>query len=115
MDEKLVKALEFGNLMLTLNNQKINLKEKFYSSLDFYYNGSKFIASTELISFCSSLIQLEQDSCVLIDANDLPCMVDNLQEFTEGLLAQYGQASNEYLTKYNELKTKRTVQDIVNV
>ena len=70
MDEKLSKALEFGNLMLTHQTQKNNLKEKFYSSIDVYHNGSKFLATPDLISFCTSLLQLDQTSTILIHAND---------------------------------------------
>lgn len=114
MDEKLSKALEFGNLMLTHQTQKNNLKEKFYSSIDFYYEGSKFLATPELVSFCTSLLYLNQTSAVLIDTNDLPCRVEDLQSFTEELVDCYKQASNKYLNEYNDLKIKRSILDIID-
>ena len=42
MDERLQKALEFGNYTVTLNNQKKLLKEKFIDQCVFYTNGYKF-------------------------------------------------------------------------
>ena len=114
MDEKLSKALEFGNLMLTHQTQKNNLKEKFYSSIDFYYNGSKFLATPELVSFCTSLLYLNQESVVLIDSNDLPCRVEDLKSFTDGLVDCYKQASNAYMNAYNDIKIKKSILDIID-
>ena len=114
MDEKLSKALEFGNLMLTHQTQKNNLKEKFYSSIDLYYNGSKFLATPELISFCTSLLYLNQESAVLVDSNDLPCRIDDLKSFTEDLVDCYNQASNAYINSYNDIKIKRSIMDLIN-
>ena len=39
MDERLEKALDFGNYSVTLNNQKRLLKEKFYDDCIMYQNG----------------------------------------------------------------------------
>jgi hypothetical protein len=114
MDEKLAKALEFSNLMLTHQTQKNNLKEKFYSSIDFYYNGSKFLATPELISFCTSLLYLDQESAVLIDSNDLPCRVEDLRSFTSDLVDCFKQASNRYINDYNDIKIKKSILDIIN-
>ena len=38
MDERLEKALEFSNFMVTLDNQLRNLREKFYQDTIFYHN-----------------------------------------------------------------------------
>ena len=42
MDERLKKALDFSNYMVTLNNQKRVLKEKFFENRIYYYNGGQF-------------------------------------------------------------------------
>ena len=51
MDERLSKALDFSNYMVTLNNQKRLLAEKYQENLLHFYNGCQFTASKELINF----------------------------------------------------------------
>lgn len=114
MDEKLQNALEISNLMLTHQTQKNNLKEKFYSSIDVYHNGAKFLATPDLISFCTSLLYLEQTSTILIDENDLPCRINDLKEFTNELVSTYATATNKFLNDYNDIKVKRSILDIID-
>ena len=57
MDRRLEKALEFGNYMATLNNQKRLLKEKFLDQSVYYIDGHKFQITIELINY-SILITL---------------------------------------------------------
>jgi hypothetical protein len=52
MDERLEKALDISNYMVTLNNQKRLLKEQYAENLVFYHNGGQFTITQELISFC---------------------------------------------------------------
>jgi hypothetical protein len=114
VDEKLSKALDFSNVMLTHQAQKNNLKEQYYASIDTYHNGSKFLATPALISFCTSLLQLKQETAILIDCNDLPCNIENLKQFTDELVDCYATATNVYLNEYNNIKVKRSITDIIN-
>jgi len=41
MDERLKEALDFSNLMITLDNQKRILKEQYQNNLMYYFNGSQ--------------------------------------------------------------------------
>ena len=61
MDERLEKALDFSNYMLTLNNQKRLLSEKYQEDLIHFYNGSQFTLSRELITFVSAMMSADQD------------------------------------------------------
>ena len=54
MDERLEKALEFSNYMLTLNNQKRLLTEKYQEELLYFYNGCQFTVTKELINFATN-------------------------------------------------------------
>jgi hypothetical protein len=110
MDERLEKALEFSNYMVTLNNQKRALKEKFYNECVFYDNGGTFTITKEMITFVKVLVDKGNKDAVLIDDNDLPIMIDNLEKFYEELVTSYFEASNAYYTEYQKLKTKRSVE-----
>jgi len=113
MDERLEKALEFSNYMVTLNNQKRMLKEKYYQNLIHYYKGGQFSVNQGLISFCQTLINNDQDDAVLIDDNDTPILVDSLEDFVADILNVYFTASNEYLAEFDTLKKSRTVEKLV--
>jgi hypothetical protein len=113
MDERLKKALDFSNYMITLSNQKRILLEQYNNDLIYYFNGGQFIVTTQLISFCQSLIQLKQTETILVDDNGTPVEVEVLEDFTKNIINVYFSASNRYLTEYNKLKKNRTIEGIV--
>lgn len=115
MDERLEKALNFSNYMVTLNNQKRIIKEKFFEDLLYFSNGCQFSVTKELITFVGLLIERGNDTdVVLTDDNDIPAKIQNLNVFYEDILNIYFTASNEYHTKYEELKKNRKVEKLVN-
>ena len=114
MDERLEKALDFSNYMLTLNNQKRLLAEKYQESLIHFYNGSQFTITRELITFVSIMVSSDQDEIVITDDNNIPCMVENLEDFYGEIINKYAIASNDYYTAYASLKTNRSVEKLVD-
>lgn len=115
MDERLEKALEFSTYMATLNNQKRIIQEQFLESCVHYINGGKFSVNRELITFCYTLLQNNQTGAVIIDDNDTPIDVTDLQKFLDDILDIYFTASYEYLDKHTEIKKNRTVEGLVNL
>lgn len=115
MDDRLKNALDFSNYMVTLNNQKRIAKEQFLESCVHYLNGGRFSINRELITFCSTLISSNQESAVLIDDNDMPIEVQDLQTFLDDILDIYFKASYQYLDKYNEIKKNRKIEGLVNL
>jgi hypothetical protein len=114
MDERLEKALDFSNYMVTLNNQKRLLAEKYQEDLIYFYNGSQFIITRELITFVSAMLNADQDEIVIIDDNNIPCMIENLTNFYSEILNKYSLASNSYHTEYTNLKKSRSVEKLVD-
>ena len=115
MDERLEKALDVSNYMITLNNQRRIIHEQFLENSIHYLNGGKFSVNRDLINFCHTLVQNSQTQAVLIDDNDIPVNVDDLQKFLSDVLDIYFKASYEYLDKYNEIKTSRKVEGLVDL
>ena len=115
MDERLKSALDFSNYMVTLNNQKRILKEQYQDNIIHYFNGGQFTVTTQLVSFCQSLLALEQESTVLVDDNDIPVEVEDLAKFSREIVNVYVTATNKYMTEYNKLKSNRTVEGIVDL
>lgn len=115
MDERLKKALDFSNYMVTLNNQRRIIHEQFLENCVHYLNGGKFSVTKELINFCHTLIQNHQTSAILIDDNNTPIEVENLEDFHADILNIYFTNSNEYFKKYNEIKSTRKIEGLVDL
>jgi|TARA_B110000208_G_scaffold20700_1_gene26029 hypothetical protein len=114
MDERLEKALDFSNYMLTLNNQKRLLAEKYQEELIHFYSGSQFTLTRELITFVNAMVSADQDEVVITDDNNIPCMVEDLENFYSEIINKYTSASNNYYTAYASLKTNRSVEKLVD-
>jgi hypothetical protein len=114
MDERLEKALDFSNYMLTLSNQKRLLAEKYQESLIHFYSGSQFTISRELITFVSAMASAEQDEIVITDDNNIPCLIKDVAVFYNEIINKYTISSNEYYTAYLKLKTSRSVEKLVD-
>jgi hypothetical protein len=113
MDERLEKALKFSNYMVTLNNQRQLLKEKFFEDTLYFIDGCQFTIDRELIAFVGFLLQKNQIEAVLIDDNEIPAQVQDLQKFYNDITDQYFRASNNYYQEYYKLRTSRTVEKLV--
>jgi hypothetical protein len=98
MDERLEKALEFSNYMVTLNNQKRILKEQFREQSMYYYGGGQFTVTQELITFCKFLLDYYNQTNV---------------EFMDDLTTTYYEAANQYHAEYEKLRKNRSVEKLV--
>tara|TARA_B100000780_G_C21067873_1_gene429517 strand:+ start:88 stop:447 length:360 start_codon:yes stop_codon:yes gene_type:complete len=115
MDERLDKALEFSNYMLTLNNQKRLLTEKYQEELLYFYDGCQFTVTKELINFVKLLLDNEQDeNAVLTDDNGIPTIVADVDKFYNSIINVYFVASNTYHSEYIKLKNQRSVEKLVD-
>lgn len=114
MDDKLKTALDFSNYMITLDNQKRVLKEGYEQDLVYFFNGGRFTVTQGLVSFVQSLLNLQQTSTILVDDNDIPVAIEDLQSFADNIVSVYWEATNKYMTEYNTLKTNRSVEGIFN-
>jgi hypothetical protein len=112
LEDKLQKAFETANYMVTLSSQRHLLKEEFKQSLICYQNSAVFTASMPLISFVKDLVELQRDSAVLIDDNEQPVLINNLSEFLEKLISVYFSSANAYYSKFDSLRKSRTVEKI---
>lgn len=116
MDERLEKAFQTANFMATLSNQRRAALEEFNQSLIFYTKGSSFTITRELISFVKTLLDLDyKENVVLIDDNNIPVSIENLQEFQKQIVNQYYQASSVYHSLYSKIKSKRKPEDLINL
>lgn len=115
MDERLTKALEFSSYMITLNTQKRIIKEKYQESLVHFTNGNQFTITKELVNFVSFLVNSGNDeNIILVDDNDIPVNIENLNQFLEDILDVYFTTTNDYYREYLKLKSSRTVEKLTD-
>lgn len=116
MEEQIKKAFESANYMAVLASQKKILKEEYYQSLLYYENGGVFFVTKELINFSKTLIDFGNLSdVILIDNNDSPILIVDLEKFLTEVLAIYTSATNGYYNKFSNLKSSRTVEKLINL
>lgn len=116
MDERLQKALEFSNYRQTLAIQRKTLKEKINAKLTYGCNGGLFKIDQSLITFVQMLIdQGRTENVPIIDINENPILIVNLNDFRDEILDRYFTATYEYLEEYQKIKSSRTVEKILDL
>ena len=115
MDERLKKALELSNLVETTQNLKRLSQEKFKERTVYYKNGGRFTINRELISFCKTISELNQQSFVLIDDDGDPVLIDNIIEFLKDITAIYIESSNSYIAEVTKINQQRSVSGAADI
>lgn len=114
MDERLEKAFQTANFMAALTGQRKLALEEFQQGLIYYQSGASFTITRDLMCFVKMLIDSGYtEDTVLIDDNNMPVQIKDLQDFYDNILDQYFQSANQYYIKYADLKKQRKVEDLI--
>jgi hypothetical protein len=110
----LQKAFEISKIMASIANQKRILYEEYDFDLFYFNNGGVFKATKECISYIKSIKDLSSDvSVVLLDENNTPVKIENIDTFLNALVDKHIQANNKFFFQYESLKIAKTVESIV--
>lgn len=112
-NERLARALEASNYRVTLANQRKNARLKLNRFLSFPKNGGMFFITPQLISFINTLLFHQKESTILLDNNENPIEILDLEEFFEEINDRYYQAMNDYLHEYREFQKARNVSTLI--
>jgi hypothetical protein len=116
MQEQLKKALEFSQYKQTLSIQRKLLKEKIEAKLTFGFGGGIFKIDRTLITFVQMLVdQGRPAGVILLDQNENPILVEDLESFKDEILDRYFTSTNEYFEQYQALKKSRSVEKLLEV
>jgi hypothetical protein len=115
MDQQLKAALDFSNYQQTFSIQKKVLKERISAKLTYGFNGGLFRIDRNLLTFVDMLCAKGRTSgVVLLDVNENPILVDDLEAFREELFQRYFEATNEYFDQYQKIKKSRSVEKLIS-
>lgn len=114
MDERLEKALEFANYRVTLSNKKRDVKTRMQFLQSVHYKNGSFDANPLTISFVDALIRNKKTKAVIVDKNDNPVEIDDLEEFLDLLISAYTEASNEYKVQMDKVSKSRNIKKIMD-
>jgi hypothetical protein len=116
MDERLRKALDFSNFRHTFSIQRKILKEKNEARLTYGYGGGVFKIDMSLITFVDMLINNGRKNDVpLLDSNDNPILINDLEEFKNEILDRYFTATLEYYKEYEKVKKTRSLEKLLEL
>ena len=114
MHEQLKQALEFANYQQTFSIQRKLLKEKIDAKLTYGYNGGLFRIDRNLLTFVDVLCNKGRtDGVILIDSNENPVMIQDLEIFKDEIFSRYFEATNEYFENFEKLKKSRSVEKLL--
>jgi hypothetical protein len=114
MDERLERALEFGNYRRTLSNQKRNIRSRMQILQTVHYKNGVFFANSSTIGFISALITAGKQSAIVVDTKEVPIEIDNLSEFLDILISAYVEATNEYKIQIDKVNKSRNIKKIMD-
>ena len=116
MDERIEKAFSVANYMSTLAGQKRIILEEYNQQLVHYVNCATFKVGPELVSFVKTLVDLGRTTdVVLVDGNNFPVLIDNVETFLDDIVNLYVNTTKQYADKYNDIRIKRKIADIVEL
>lgn len=112
MDTRLESALELSKALETIENQRSLALSKYQQNLILYYNGGTFVVDLVFLSALSSFNDIN-DAIILLDINNIPVKVTNLEEFIFVARSKYIEASRQYYSDYESIKKIRTPRGIL--
>lgn len=116
MEEQFKKALEFSNYRQTFSIQKKLLKEKIDAKLTYGINGGIFKIDISLITFVQMFVdQGRTENVPLLDSNENPIMIEDLETFRDEIVDRYYDTILEYYTEYQDLKKSRSVEKLLDL
>jgi len=115
MDKQLEEALDFANYQQTFSIQKKVLKERISAKLTYGFNGGLFRIDRNLLTFVDMLCAKDRTSgVILLDANENPVLVEDLNEFSEEIFRRYFEVTNEYFEQNQKIKKSRSVEKLIS-
>lgn len=114
MDKRLDQALDFSNFRNILLTRQKNLKVLMGNKLTLVYNNGVFKVDKDLISFIDVLIKAKRSEFIFIDSNDIPVLIEDIDDFREKVFSKYESALYQYFKSYQKLSEARDIRKVID-
>lgn len=114
-DSRLSQALEFANYRQTLNNQLQKTKIKTEGALTISKNGGIFKIDQQLICFLDYISRIGVKTATLLDNNNSPINVDDIESFLKEITVLYFEITNDYFIECQQIKKARSVKSVLQI
>lgn len=116
MEEAVKAALEFSKFNHSLSLKRKTLKDKMSAKLTLGHSGGLFKIDRSLISFVQMLVDQDRISNVpLLDDNDNPVVIADLEDFRDEILDRYFSVTLEYHEEFEKIKKARSVEKLLDI
>lgn len=114
MDKRLEKALDYSNFRMILATRQKNLKVLMENRLNLSYQDGLFKINKEMLSFIGVLLINGAKETVIIDVNDIPILIEDLEDFGKKASETFGKAIEEYYESYKKLDQARDIRKVID-
>ena len=110
MEENLENILSYKNTMRNFNLNRKVMQDKVMNELHVYQNGGTFVVTQELIGFLNYLVQSDKMNVNILDKNNLPINIPDVNEFLELVSERYFSSLNFYYQEYEQLRSSTKIE-----
>lgn len=115
--ESVQQIIDVSDKLKVLNVQKLRAQERFESNTIIGHNGGLFKVDSTFLTYINYLLQIGKTSDeVVLDSNNLPTLISNVNEFHKKIQDTYYTALDVYYTDITELnRLKRSVANYIDL
>lgn len=107
MEKSLETIIKKSDRMLSVRLNRLAIKEKFDADITFGLNGGIFKIDQLLITFVNTLLlRGKTHTVVLLDINQTPILIEDLNEFLLTIMDRYFMALGKYHAGHQDLKNE---------
>jgi hypothetical protein len=78
------------------------------------FSGGLFAIDRNLLTFVEMLCSKGRVSgTVLLDSNENPILIENLEAFRDEIFSRYFEVTNEYFQEFDKIKKSRSVEKLI--
>lgn len=105
---------DISKKMASVAQQKRVMFEQYDLNLFYFEGNGVFKASKEFISYIKSIKELSSDtSAVILDENNLPIKINDLESFLLSLVDVHIQANNKLFFQHQKLINENLIESII--
>lgn len=113
--ETLEEILTLSNARAVYQNQVRLAELRFRNSCTMGWKGHEFRITPEMLGYLQLRLNTNTENALVLDFNNLPVMIDDIELFLDIATDQYHSALNAYYDEYVRLRASRKAEKMLEV